>query len=100
MAINRLHLAAPPTRGNKLELPAARSEVEAAVNRAFAPLVQAIKDLQQEVHALRVEVHDLRVEMAEQEARWDRRLRIFVLALVGADIAAVSAGVGIILAFN
>ena len=100
MAIDRPRLAAPPTRGNELELPAARSELEEAVNRAFAPLVLAIKDLQQELHHLRVEVHDLRAEMAEREARWDRRLRIFVLAIVGADIAAVSAGVGIILAFN
>lgn len=100
MSIDRPHLAAPPTRGNELKRPAARSELEEAVNHAFAPLVQAVKDLQQELHHLRAEVHDLRVEMAEQEARWDRRLRIFVLTLVGADIAAVSAGVGIILAFN
>ena len=91
---------APPTCGNELELPEARSEIEETVNRAFAPLAQAIKDLQQDVRSLRQEFRELRVEMAEREARWDRRLRVFALAIVGADIAAVSAGVGIILAFN
>ncbi len=100
MAINRLHLATPPARDNELELPTARSETEATVNRAFAPLAQAIKDLQQDVRSLRQEFQDLRVEMTEREARWDRRLRVFALAIVGADIAAVSAGVGIVLAFN
>ena len=112
MAINRLRLSAPLIRGNvpeehateftdalvseverEIEPLAARSEVEEAVNRAFAPLLQAIQGLQQDLHSLRVET-------AEREARQDHRLLVVALAIVGVNITIVSAGVGIILAFN
>ena len=112
MAINRLRLSAPLIRGNvpeehateftdalvseverEIEPLAARSEMEEAINRAVAPLLQAIQGLRQEFH-------DLRVETAEREARQDHRLLVIALAIVGVNITIVSAGVGIILAFN
>ena len=45
-------------------------------------------------------VSDLKQDGAEREARYNHRLLVIALAVVGVNITIVSAGVGIILAFN
>ena len=45
-------------------------------------------------------VSDLKQDGAEREARYNHRLLVVALAVVGVNITIVSAGVGIILAFN
>ena len=98
MAINRPPLATPPARDNELELPAARSETEATVNRAFAPLAQAIKDLQQEVRSLRQEVHNLRVEVSDRQAQQEHRTSTLFIGVIAIVIAAVGIGTGVTIA--
>ncbi len=117
MAINRLRLSAPLIRGNvpeehaaeftdalvseverEIEPLAARSEMEEAVNRAFAPLVQAVKELQQDVHSLRQEVHNLRVEVSDRQAQQEHRTSTLFIGVIAIVIAAVGIGTGVTIA--
>lgn len=110
MAINRLRLSAPLIRGNvpedhaeeftdalvseverELEPLVARSEMEEAINRAFAPLIQAIQEL-------RNDVQNLRVEVADRQVQQEHRTTTLFIGAVAITIAAIGIATGVTIA--